>query len=654
MLSNTLGLSPFRLSKSSTRVAYSQHRGGVDTTQGLLQQMNTPPENLLIGLISTLNNLSSQVLGVLDKQAEYRLLNTGAWGLCYLAAFSWGFYSLVPEAGPDNIIMRFPVVCIVGFTPHLLILVGISICISIYALALTLCFFSPPPEIVPLPLRARIRWAFFNMQAYTHIANLRIEMRQDFYTALLQLGFMALTAASEAVFLNERQKVIVARWTWLEDQRMDEFENATPSADANQDRSQNSSKHHQQTNPNLAWSSGYANQKVHKVTKQLPPEQRRGVDSDGGIGAFKRVRRIINVYNLFTGIFWLLGTWMKMLLNKSLDKAGVSHRPHWLRVSKSATSPKGSDAPDLSKQDKNLDFWLLSKDGVLSLPEDDNVDVEQETQRRLTIFNENRQPPTQEQLSSNLYDWWKYGGWWGERDGSGSYTPSNMDNEDTTSMISMSTNASDWSDEDESEALRSGRTTPTQRHPYPKGSCSPTPSIDHALDPAHLASLLDPKDAATRQQAKMLAYHLTAPSITTRSRYAHAQTFASAKIITSTRYRPSGTRVPANGPLTAEEETQLLEQLILSRRSKHNEPQAPASASSADAAGESWATGGLGMGSSGPSCVVCQNAPRTVIAWPCRCLSLCEDCRVSLAMNNFGTCVCCRQDVVGFSRLFVP
>jgi hypothetical protein len=33
---------------------------------------------------------------------------------------------------------------------------------------------------------------------------------------------------------------------------------------------------------------------------------------------------------------------------------------------------------------------------------------------------------------------------------------------------------------------------------------------------------------------------------------------------------------------------------------------------------------------------------------------LCDDCRVSLAMNNFEKCVCCRREVISFSRIYVP
>lgn len=56
-------------------------------------------------------------------------------------------------------------------------------------------------------------------------------------------------------------------------------------------------------------------------------------------------------------------------------------------------------------------------------------------------------------------------------------------------------------------------------------------------------------------------------------------------------------------------------------------------------------------------CVICLCSERTVICWPCRCLSMCEDCRSNLASRNGPSkhsCPCCRQPVEGFSRIFIP
>lgn len=53
-------------------------------------------------------------------------------------------------------------------------------------------------------------------------------------------------------------------------------------------------------------------------------------------------------------------------------------------------------------------------------------------------------------------------------------------------------------------------------------------------------------------------------------------------------------------------------------------------------------------------CVICHTNSRQVILWPCRCLALCEACRVSLLVRGFSECVCCRQKVEGFSKVYVP
>ncbi|KAK4697488.1 hypothetical protein P7C71_g594, partial [Lecanoromycetidae sp. Uapishka_2] len=374
------------------------------------------------------------------------------------------------------------------------------------------------------------------------------------------------------------------------------------------------------------------------------------------------------------GIFQLYLRWLRLLASRILDRAGVARRPQWLRF------PKDDELKDDRENEKRMNspefvpFWLEDENGRPVTPKNDNFDVEVEYRRRIrkakeewTALDEEDEEDEEIALDSQTYDWWKKHGQFGIVDGSGSYQASIQD-DDTTSVTSMSTNASlaehhDFEDD-------SGARTPTQRSTNLRNpSLSPSPEVvtfhmqgpryflpgqhlnpeniiePHPLDPQHLSSLLDPKTSEKRAEARMLIYHMNSPKITTRSQYRHAQAFASTKLLTSTRYRPANSTIPANGPLTPNEEAQLLEELILSRRSK-------SLASNQPAAG--WRDGGAGMGQSGPQCVVCQSEPRTILSWPCRCLSLCEECRVTLAMNNFGNCVCCRQDVVGFSRLFVP
>lgn len=53
-------------------------------------------------------------------------------------------------------------------------------------------------------------------------------------------------------------------------------------------------------------------------------------------------------------------------------------------------------------------------------------------------------------------------------------------------------------------------------------------------------------------------------------------------------------------------------------------------------------------------CVVCQVNPREIITWPCKCFAVCELCRLSLVTKGMEGCVCCRKNVEGVTRVFIP
>ena len=653
MVSNQLGLTPWgfpkaSLAKNATNATNVGPQVDLVPISTIFDRMNTAPEVLLIGLISSLNCLTAHILSVLGMQGKFRLLNTGVWGFCFMISFVWGFLSFKPDFGLDAIILRFPTVCIVGFIPHLLILVGISICASIYTLALFLVVLSPTSGgPASRSLQERVQSAHNNLQAHGQLRNFHIHMEDDFYSTLLRLGFSILTIASEAVYLNEGQKIGVGALTWLENERLKELEDAKQSFSNILSRgvadgiALTEEQEAQPPGSTHIWKSGYGRERTTKLLKagSYTYATRAGAD---GVGALQRGGRYLMVWEFFNGVFWLSLAWFATVISKTLLLIGIKWRPSWAaRLSTQVTGPVKLNSQ--TRHPGSIEFWILSDDGQLSLPKDDDVDVEKETKKRLRVVSDFWGEEEEQKLDTTLYGWWKSGGWWGEKDESGTYQESNLDEGDTTSVISMSTNndiASEWGSEDD------GYQTPTRLQPEYRSSPSPGLPMDHALDSTHLAQLLDPRNPEQRQEARMLAAHLTSDRILTRSQYQHEQIFEKAHVLTSTRHRPPGF-VPSSpsGRLTPHEEEQVLEYLIVSRRA------AASKTAKEDAA---WSDGAEGLGAGGPQCVVCQSAPRTVLSWPCRCLSLCEDCRVSLAMNNFGTCVCCRTDVVGFSRLFVP
>jgi Zinc finger, C3HC4 type (RING finger) len=659
----------------------------------VLDRMNVPTEVLIIALLSCCNSLSSNIIAIFNRQKSLRLINTGVWALCFTAAFVRGFFTVSNLARVDadgregrlvSGLLHFPTVCILGFTPHLLILVGMSTCVVIYLLALLLTASSLGSNAdIPRPTSAWQRFIISheNLQAALQIKSISIRWHEDIYTALLRIGFIALTAASEAVFLNEGRSVEVRRFTWLEEDRLDE---------ASQDRS-NRMKHSRTPDshfyiteeyglppaPGIGgvrsdWQSGYAKE---RKLKDADGSNRNAVFEDdkvtvypnpraSGVGAVQRSTRFYLLYLFWRGILFLMGGWVAFFAGLFLDRIGVTGRPRWLGnlVGKSqrAVIERGKrKVGDGRNKQETLDFWYLTNEGELVTPDRDELDIEHEMRRRIMMEHPAGDTTNMDEtVDDKLYQWWKMRGWWGTRDDSGDYRPPHEEDfDDTTSVVSIST-AGSTSEDREWESETDGRRTPTQTSPFPSThSTRHSTPFDSPLDTATLANLLDPPDRASKEEARILASHLSASDptnpwttnrIVTRSLYRRRVESERTRILFAGRNPPSTTlTVPTSSassssasrrPLTPTEESEILESIILSRR--QNTEQQSRSAETATP--------------SGPLCVVCQSSSRTIIAWPCRCLCVCEDCRVSLALNNFGNCVTCRRSVSGFVRLWVP
>lgn len=620
--------------------------------------VNVPAEVLIISLITSVSHFVSNVLAIAGVRSRYRLMTTTIWALSYMATFSWSFMKLAsritdPTQSPVGI-LRFPTVCIVGFIPHLLILVGIAACGLVYGLALLITVASPPPGTPEgLTLRERFDVAYNNLHANIHLSAstpLTVSWSEDFYTAILKVGFSVLTAASEAVFLNEGTKVHVPSMTWIEKKRLQDIINRrrqfrqsltsipqelrggtlAPGIEVidkiNDDSTENGA------------ASGYANERKTRGA-QNGSESSRATTQNDPAGLSQRRNRFYLTYRFFRSISMLLVAINARLAIAILRRLHIGYQPRWLRrLAGPQESDKALDTfaarPALSSQ-SSADLWLTLDDRSRVRP-DSNFDVETFAKQRLRQSGLYADPDSQdsrERLDEYMYAWWRNDGRWGDVDTSTDYNP--LQDDDTTSVMSFatSTDNSEWSDEDD------GQRTPT-RDTYQQ-SREGTPFADHSMDLARLSHLLDPKTSEDREEARLLARHLESSKVITRSQYRQMREREEARILTTSRYKMGGAV-----QMTPEEEEQLLEDLILNKRSA-----LPPTGQSTAA---SWDTGAEGMGSEGPQCVVCQLSPRTVLVWPCGCLSLCDDCRVGLASKNYTACVCCRTNVVAYSRLYVP
>ncbi|KAL4863971.1 hypothetical protein BDV12DRAFT_176802 [Aspergillus spectabilis] len=623
------------------------------TKSQILDRMNATPELLLIALISCCHCLSSNVLDVFGKQSRYRLLNTAFWGLCFMASVTWGLVG-GSALGSDDLSLRLPTVYVVGVVPHLVAFCGIIVCAAIYSLAVSITAFSLPSQSTQqLSLRERFGLAHENMQGSNQISSVRVNRHEDFYTTLFKIGYTTLAAASEAVFLNEGRGVVALDMTWLEEDRLVEIEQMRRRRSSQQAPTLRQSDLPTESGEPLSfkaqdassrWESGYGREK--KIEKSKGKSRTPWYQTNpGGIGAFRGLARCYQGIIFFRAIFYLMFKWMILVFDKALARIGITARPQWIRGIIGPGRKTGEDKSGKTTAEP-LDFWMLTEEGELELPVNHEFDVEKEMRKRERLNAGDWNPSDEQRLDEKLYNWWKAGGSWGNHDQSADYNPPEQDWDDTTSVVSTTTTDSEWEDESD------GRRTPTQTDPFPsRYSRDSTPAPESLMDVNSFARLLDPRDEETRQEARILAAHLNAGregQILTRRRFHEQVEHQRAQVLLTSRHtRLAPTSYDGSQKPSAEQESEILEKLILSKRSAHI-------SSNTQTTQQTWETGASGLGTSGPPCVVCQTNSRSIIVWPCRCLCICEDCRVSLAMNNFGSCVTCRQEVGGFVRLWVP
>lgn len=634
-------------SKYQTPIPASLSQGGTITLtrSAILRRVNTSPEVLWIAVLSSMTHITSHLLGLFDLQAKYRLVNTGVWGLCFMGSLVWSFFTFEPDNAASQGFFRFPTVCIIGFVPHVLILIGIIMCLLVYGLALLLTALMPPASQEPsrMTFRQRLAYAHQNMQANVSLSELRITREMDFYTALLRTGFAAITMASEAVYLNEDRGISLKQQTWLEDARYREAEELRRQwismglSDPRYDQIGTIGLIPVKDGPLLP-PNGYSRERA----AQMVPRGRHDKVLRVGIGASERSSRWLLALEFLLSINKLLARVFALSLLWILGVCRFQSRPAFLLWL--ARRSKTSNHDDASRQSRgsggNRDAMVKPADGEASTKVD-VLDIEAEFRR----VDANQDEET---LDKDLYKYWLKGGWWGSKDMSGTYQPREEDEDwDNTSVITMTTNGGETEDEEDgwTSDEGSGQRTPTQRSPRP-GRDS-TPFFDSPLAMGDLARLLHPISLEERQEAERLAAHLQSDRILTRSGFRRMEQLQRTRILTvqsPKAKQPNKLGVQGRiSKLSPEEEEHLLEQLIWSKRQGtpgQDDPQG---------SGANEATEG-----ESPPCVVCQCSPRTVIVWPCRCLSLCDDCRVSLAMNNFDKCVCCRRDVMSFSRIYVP
>ncbi|KKA28323.1 hypothetical protein TD95_003028 [Thielaviopsis punctulata] len=546
----------------------------------ILSRVNTPPEMLLVALLTCAGHISSNLLGIFNLQSRYRLLNTGIWATCFMAALisSWLQFSF--DEVDSQSLLRFPTVCLISWVPHMMLFFGMVCCFLIYSITVLLSSLSMREQGPNTTVRSNIAAAMNNMQARISLAELRVTGQIDFYTALLRIGFAAVSLASEAVYLQEDRHVSVAPCTWLEKKRIEELNSTITvlgrmnTADLRYDGvgTVGLIPIERDADDSLPARNGYASQRLSQTVKDLSYPEKRSRD---GIGASERRNKLLMAIDLVLSMGRLVLAVYSICTLAVLRALGFSWKPQLLlRFSKGMETGQAKVSSHKNRRDTKEVNGMVGTIAGVRIHRDKNVDVEETVRRGCAKSMENGHIDEAD-LDRRLYRWWLKGGIWGLADSSGDYKPDEDNDEvDRTSEISEDEDCDDNSSDGSAQFVRSRET-----------SLSP----DTPIDLNNLARLLLPKSLGDREEARVLSAHLTSDRVMTRSLFQRMDWLQRSDVLFA---GSNNKALKDQAEMNEEDEERFLETLIISRRE-----------TVANKAGEkygSWAEGGLGLGDGGP------------------------------------------------------
>ncbi|KAK9455884.1 hypothetical protein V1511DRAFT_498952 [Dipodascopsis uninucleata] len=568
-------------------------------------------EILVISLIWSLNYMTFLIISVLDLQ-NYRLIPSSLFGLTSLSYFAYCTF--------NGRAQYFPTVWVIGFAPHLAVLYVIIMCGTIYLLA------------------SLFAGGTANLQSSVRTIN--VSLSEDFYSCLLKIGVLVLTSAADATYMSEAPSLVIPDRTWIES--LDntsrtgfEYINGNPSeevgpsnglrrrriafrVESNSDfspefgnsmvrysrrsRGRGALKHlHQDASLDNSLISGYAS---HNTKVGGSSNLTGGMSGNRKPG---RIRRLMLV-NRITMAYTLVRSSCRFAICLIAKLLGNIKNRLWKQIS--GRTPQNSADTE-------------SSNAVLVYADDrGNIEPESNDLNQLSA-------------SSFLTDEDYYALFLGdsimpEDDPSADFVPSDEDEDGTT--IEADEQADDDDDSNINGAILvsgssvlSNNTSSFVSELYP----------ELGMSDISLSSLLLPRTSEERHLARLMTVHLSSSEIVTRGKL---------KYYEDQLYGPDSYAYDSDSDGYYDDESAILVSVINDRRQS----------SAKDPSVINDTDDGVGANYHSLLCVVCHSSQRNIVLWPCRCLAVCEECRVSLALRNFKGCVCCRRDVVSFSRLYVP
>ncbi|CUM55953.1 uncharacterized protein AC631_01643 [Debaryomyces fabryi] len=555
-----------------------------------------PTEQVLMACIFlTMNHINIHIGGLLYNN-RYRLIPLTIIGLAFLTYFVSCF--------TNGNIWKFPTIIIMSFVPQVLIMLIIFVSVFIFSMAVLAKGF----QLQDLNYASFLLYENHESDTEFRTRNLNIGLQDDFYTALLNLGMLAITLAGKSSYITELSLVTVDEDTWLERSIWQKLKYQVKSVANLQTKTNTNSVMDYLKKNNI---SGYGNM-IMTPSKRLISGERTDVfhDDSTDLKNSKSIsvlrKRILFLKEIFSDLMQLLyGLIIDSFLLNYVPKI-FSHYVLRRPISENRNILETDEDFEIRKR-KAPAFLrpyirrnVRNPKKVTSLrkevtPSEQSVDLNDYTEEQLA----------QDYISLLL-----------EKE-----LPDVDDSEDyyQTNYYEL-----DLDEESDIESIYLSSTTSLRNQLMDDASHT---LIDELLSPEEFQNLMSSANVDILQ--RHLNHDSRANGILTRSRFNALN---------------SGLTTQENNLSSQDEISKLLE-LILNKR------KAQIYDLSSDGSNNNTEDYDL---NSKLDCVICQTNVREIITWPCKCFAICESCRLSLISKGIEGCVCCRRDVEGVSKVFIP
>ncbi|WLF78835.1 hypothetical protein PVL30_002579 [Lodderomyces elongisporus] len=575
-------------------------------------------EVLLTSMFSILNHINIHVGAIINKN-RYRLIPSTVFGLAYLSYFLY--------SASCGSIFSFPSILVLTITPQILICMIISTSALIFLAAIVVngfqfrglnyaSFFTS--ELQSINEVGNVEDTAFDIPSESALSQLNINWNDDFYSALLSVGVLAITSAGKSSYITELSLVTIDAETWVERSLVSQMSKRNISGQGQgQGQGQGEGQKNEGAGAEKVEEIGYQKflSEPYSTWLNSGPEGADTAAAAAAAAAFSSQKSIFkarwsafcelanNFYQLIYGLVVekMVKNTIKRLFSNRRQRArhnrdGLGRRAdgNSSGIGQTSSTPVPSFLKKYIRIKPDPSIGELKQSGI-SL---DSMPVQIVEQNYASILS-----------GADLDEW----------DNSEDYVYYENEYSEAEEEEERESDIEAYLGDTNLKNLRGNHQTSNLIR-------NDSPALLELFDREGVSEIF-----SQEFDLQMIRDHYNYKGRLTRSKYG--------QLYRKRNHGGDNNQDNDETEMSNKHEAFKLFDLIVSKRSKSD--------SSNEKDGAQHTTRSL-------ECVICQTNMREIITWPCKCFAICEPCRLSLVSKGIEGCVCCRSEVRGVSKVYIP